>query len=73
MRKPCKYIEITPDAAGRVVWRKDAAHKCTRPAAEPVLPASITGYVGWRWPPPRAFVTREDCEGCPVWQEREAK
>ncbi len=73
-RKPCKFVDIKPDARGRVVMRKDFAYKCNYPAPElPLLPVSITAAYGFKWPPSRSSVWKDGCEDCPCWTPRETE
>lgn len=68
----CEFAEVTPDKSGRLTMRKDVMYSCLFPVPEPVLPASITEFYGFRWPPLRRRICKEDCAGCPCWKAREA-
>lgn len=71
MRKPCKFADVKPDIRGRIVMRKDHTYKCTVPLPDIALPTSVTRAYGFRWPPHRTNVDREQCEECPCWTARE--
>jgi hypothetical protein len=65
--RTCKWLRVAPDKAGRRIPRKDKCYFCEAPLPEPALPLSVTTYHGWRWPPPRNFMSPDDGEDCPVF------
>ncbi|TIP39745.1 MAG: hypothetical protein E5X76_28950 [Mesorhizobium sp.] len=70
-RGACAHAEIKADKRGRVIMRADQAWRCLAPPPElPVMPVSITGAYGFKWPPGRRYVQRDDCAECPCWTER---
>lgn len=71
-RTPCAHAEIKPDARGRIIIRANKAFRCLTPEPDlPTLPASITKAYGFKWPPPRNYVMKDDCAECPCWTPRE--
>ncbi|MGZ2374941.1 hypothetical protein ACVI3U_002844 [Sinorhizobium medicae] len=70
MRKPCKFVDIKPDARGRIVMRKDYAYPCAAPLPDVALPTSITASDGRR--AAGRHITKDDCAACPCWTPREA-
>lgn len=72
-RGACAHADIKADKRGRVVMRANTVWPCLCPIPDlPALPMSVTQSYGYRWPPPRRHVDREDCAECPCWTERKA-
>jgi hypothetical protein len=64
----CIHLEVTPDADGKVRVRKNYAYKCSYPVPEYPLPASITRYYDFKWPPLKSQVlVDEHCAKCPCF------
>lgn len=64
--RDCAFIDAPRDRLGRVNLRTGYAYKCTVPVEPPVLPASVTDYPSFRWPPPRSHVTVDRLHDCPL-------
>lgn len=60
----CKHLDA--DHANRIL----SDHGCLVEVPQPILPASITEYRGFRWPPERGFVTKEHCAKCPMFEPK---
>ena len=71
--KTCAWLDVKPNAAGKIVVYKRDAHKCLAPIPEIVLPHSVTKGHGFRWPPSKSYVSAHDGEGCPLYKKREKK
>lgn len=70
--KTCRHLRVAPNAAGRIVVRKDKAYPCDAPIPPmPVLPDSVTSVYGFRWPysGPR-YMRGNDGATCPTWEAR---
>lgn len=73
--KTCKWFDVKPNKAGRIVIRKDTASRCIFPLPElPELPHSVTKSYGW--PESgiaafrRAWMPATSGVGCPAHEER---
>ena len=65
--RTCKYLNVPLDKAGRRVVRGSYAYPCTAPdTPQPQLPVSITEAYGFKWPPPRQWVTPAMGASCPL-------
>lgn len=65
--KPCKHLGLED---GQVA-RKNYAYKCNWLGEVPDLPASVTKSYDFKWPPPRRFITKDDCAACPCFAAKE--
>ncbi len=66
----CRHLEVQPDADGTVRVRKNYAYKCRFPIPEYPLPASVTRYYDFRWPPLKSQVlVGEHCSICPCFEQ----
>lgn len=68
--KTCRFLNVPPDAAGRIVVRKDEAYQCMAVVPVPLLPDSVTTAYTFRWPLPRSYMTGEQGTLCPTWDQR---
>lgn len=67
----CRWLDVAPNRTGVRVHRGSECHRCGYPEPElPPLPASVTRYFAFNWPPPRTYVSKEMCAECPVREER---
>lgn len=67
----CKYLEVAPNAAGKIVPRKGKSYRCKAPDPEqPILPHSILRVYGFKWAFGRSYMSPEDGEGCLMWEYR---
>lgn len=77
MCRTCKYLDVPPDAAGRIVPRKQFTYPCAAPilSAEAIgLPRSVTAGTGsFHWPPAKSHMLPDWGEGCPAYVQREPK
>lgn len=70
----CKFANVPPDKAGRLTMRKDHRYPCRAPdPPQPDIPASMSKSYGFRWPPHRQLIGKEECADCPCWTPREQK
>jgi len=65
--KRCRYLEAAADKR----LSRASAYRCLAPdPVQPEMPASITGYYRFKWPPERAYVCVDDhCEKCPMYEK----
>ena len=73
-RGVCKFADVTPDRAGRVIMRRDNMYRCKYPVPELPFPMPVSATLGWEgfnWPPRLHHIDKEDCAGCPCWTPRE--
>jgi hypothetical protein len=69
----CKYLDVKPDALGRVVVRKQNSYQCLAPQPDqPPLPTSVLKRYGWEWPPLRTYMEGTDGKDCAVFVRRES-
>lgn len=68
--KTCKFLNVRPDALGRIVVRAANTYQCTAPLPMPPLPESVTKAWGFEWPPRKRNVTGKDGQQCPTWEKR---
>lgn len=69
--KTCKYLDVPPNKAGRIVPQKKYAYRCLAPEPPmPILPTSITGDYYFSWPPHRRSVCINEGTECPVYEQR---
>ena len=68
--KSCKHTDVTPDALGRYVMRRNHAYLCTVEVPTPKLPYSVASHYSFRWPPARSYVNSASGEGCPLYRWR---
>jgi len=66
----CKFLDVRINKAGQRVVRKDSAYQCLCAVSEPILPASVTTAYGYRWPPPKSYMTGDSGENCPCHVSR---
>lgn len=73
--RTCKYLDVEPNKAGRIVARKGSGYRCLAPDAPlPVLPDSITKGYGFCWPlRSRRYMLPDEGTECPVWEARAEK
>lgn len=70
--KTCKYLDVPPNKAGRIVPQKKYTYRCLAPEPPmPILPTSITSAYGFSWPPHRRFVRIDEGTECPVYEQRQ--
>jgi hypothetical protein len=66
--KQCAHLDVPLTKDGRRVVRPRAAYQCGAPTPPlPVLPASMTLYHYFRWPPSRRFMCGKEGDGCPTF------
>ena len=70
--KSCKHTDVTPDARGRYVMRRNHSYRCTVEFPAPLLPYSVAKHYSFRWPPSRVLVDSTFGKGCPFYQKRAA-
>ena len=69
--RTCKYLNVEPNKAGRVVVRSNSGYRCLAPDPPlPVLPDSIGKTYYFTWPPGRVYVSPDQGTECPVWEAR---
>jgi len=66
--RTCKHLFVPNDKAGRRVVRKDNSYECTVKVVMPLLPESVTGACGFKWPPSRSWMSGNQGENCPKWE-----
>lgn len=73
----CKWLNVTPNKAGRIVVLKSRAYRCLAPIPPlPPLPACIRVNAGYgindlKWPPSASYMSAKDGEGCQLFEARE--
>lgn len=63
----CKFLDVPPNSAGKKIARKWSVYECTWNVEPMDLPASITRYHSFRWPPSRMHMGPNDGEDCPCF------
>jgi hypothetical protein len=65
--RTCRFLNVTSDAKGRRIPRKDRAYDCVAPIAPlPPLPDSVT--IPRHWPPIRCWMAPDEGATCPLWE-----
>lgn len=68
--KPCKHLEIQPDAIGRLIMRKDHGYKCMFPVPDfaALVPPSFSVKHGVQYPKTgMTVVFKDSCAKCPFY------
>ena len=68
--KTCRFLEVAPDAGGRIVVRARNVYPCTAAVPMPALPESVTRAYGFKWPPTKSYMTGDRGANCPTWEAR---
>jgi len=69
--KNCKFLDVQPDKAGRLIVRPNKAYSCTYPLPEmPQLPDCLRHLRGSINEKQRHYCWAEDGKDCPTYQER---
>ena len=69
--KTCKWLNVKPDAVGRIVVRKGNAYQCVVEVPLPSpLPDSIKKNWPFRWPSARSYMVGHEGKTCPTWEQR---
>jgi hypothetical protein len=64
--RTCKFLDVLPDSRGRIIPRANKGYRCLYPIpADHALPASVTIYFRFQWPPTKSSMAPDDGEGCP--------
>jgi len=66
--KNCKWLDVHTDKI-----EKDETYKCTVEVSIPVLPASITSYMNFNWPPTKVYMKGNSGVDCPLFSIRDNK
>lgn len=70
--RTCKFLDVAPNAAGKVVARKHEAYRCLAPDPEwPALPDSITRHYGYKPTFHRRYMQPDEGDDCPLYRLRE--
>ena len=70
--KTCKFLDVPPNKAGRIVVRYERAYSCIAPAPKlpKDFPQSIIDRAGFQWPPNRQSMFADDGDSCTVYEKR---
>ena len=66
--RTCKFLGVAPNRAGKRVPRSDKIYRCLVDVPVPIVPASVTGYYNWKWPPTKSAMVPDDGADCPLWE-----
>ena len=72
--RTCKFLDVRPDKAGRLIARKGFTYRCVCVPPEPAVPDSWKqAGVHWAWPPWASRMEPDDGENCQTYQPRDKK
>jgi hypothetical protein len=68
--RTCIFLNVPPNAAGKIVARKHSVYPCTAAVEQPMLPACMTKVYGFRWPISRSHMGPDEGQECYFYKAR---